>query len=158
MEETLQEEMTEELHSTEDIDWEAEAKKLKAEARKWEQRAKENKAAADELDAIKQERMSEQEKLQTRAEAAEARIAELEAEAQRKASAQRISAEKDVPADLLLYCSTEEEMEEFAEKLAQQKTTPSAPSAPSSRIVRDQNAQVSNRDQFAADAARYLDR
>lgn len=147
-EEQAAEESHEELQQT---DW-------KAEARKWEQRAKENKSAKDELEAIKAERMTEQEKLQARAEQAEAKIAELEAEAMRKASAQRISAEKGIPVDLLLFCSDEEAMEAFAEKYSVEAPKPSAPSAPKSRIVRDESAQVSTRDQFAADAARFFER
>lgn len=151
--EVIQEEQAvEESHETEQqTDW-------KAEARKWEERAKKNKAAADELEAIKQERMTEQEKLQARAEAAEAKVAELEAEAMRKASAQRIAAEKHVPIELLLYCSDEQAMESFAEQYAAEVPTPSAPSAPSTRIVRDEKASVSTRDQFAAQAAQFFTR
>lgn len=132
---------TEELHSEEETDW-------KAESRKWEARAKKNSAAAEELEKLKLAQMSEQEQLKARAEKAEARIAELEAEALRKATAQRLSAEKHIPIDLLLFCATEEDMERFAEAYSAQPQTPSAPSAPASRIQRGEGKR-SNEDIFA---------
>lgn len=140
---TAQTEAIEEPQGTEETtDW-------KAEARKWEARAKKNSAAAEELEALKQAQMTEQEKLQARAEKAEARIAELEADALRKATAQRLAAEKHVPIDLLLYCSDEEAMVAFAETYAAQAQTPSAPSAPASRIVREGMGKRSNADIFS---------
>ena len=139
---TTQTEATEELQSTEETtDW-------KAESRKWEARAKKNSAAAEELEKLKLAQMSEQEQLKARAEKAEARIAELEAEALRKATAQRLSAEKHIPIDLLLFCSTEEDMERFAETYSAQPQTPSAPSAPASRIQRGEGKR-SNADIFS---------
>ena len=132
---------TEELHSEEETDW-------KAESRKWEARAKKNSAAAEELEKLKLAQMSEQEQLKARAEKAEARIAELEAEALRKATAQRLSAEKHIPIDLLLFCATEEDMERFAETYSAQPQTPSAPSAPASRIQRGEGKR-SNADIFS---------
>lgn len=133
---------TEELQSTEETtDW-------KAESRKWEARAKKNSAAAEELEKLKLAQMSEQEQLKARAEKAEARIAELEAEALRKATAQRLSAEKHIPIDLLLFCATEEDMERFAETYSAQPQTPSAPSAPASRIQRGEGKR-SHEDIFA---------
>lgn len=140
---TTQVEATEELQSTEETtDW-------KAEARKWEARAKKNSAAADELEKLKLAQMSEQEQLKARAEKAEARIAELEADALRKATAQRLAAEKHVPIELLLYCTDEESMEAFAETYAAQTQTPAAPSAPASRIQRDSGAKPTNGEMFA---------
>ena len=140
---TTQTEATEELQSTEETtDW-------KAEARKWEARAKKNSAAADELEKLKLAQMSEQEQLKARAEKAEARIAELEADALRKATAQRLAAEKHVPIELLLYCTDEESMEAFAETYAAQTQTPAAPSAPASRIQRDSGVKPTNGELFA---------
>lgn len=142
-EEKTDQTQTEELQSAEETDW-------KAEARKWEARAKKNSAAAEELEKLKLAQMSEQEQLKARAEKAEARIAELEADALRKATAQRLSAEKKVPIDLLLYCTDEEAMERFAEAYASQQTqTPAAPSAAPSRIVRDNGTQPTNGELFA---------
>ena len=132
----------EEPQGIEETDW-------KAEARKWEARAKKNSAAAEELEKLKLAQMSEQEQLKARAEKAEARIAELEADALRKATAQRLAAEKKVPLDLLLYCTDEAAMEAFAETYASQMHAPAAPSAPTSRIVRDSGAKPTNGELFA---------
>lgn len=149
--EGIQEEQaaTESHEEVQQTDW-------KAEARKWEARAKENRSAAEELEALKAAQMSEQEKLTARAEAAEKKLKALEAEAARKQSAAAIAEAKGVPVDLLMYCADEEAMESFAEKYMAEQKTHSAPSASTSRIVRDQDAKVSTRDQFAADAAKFF--
>ena len=55
-------------------DWKAECEKAIAHSRKWEERAKANKAAAVELESIKQSQMTDQEKIANY----ERRIAELE--------------------------------------------------------------------------------
>jgi hypothetical protein len=48
-------------------DWKAEAEKLKAHARRWEERAKANKVAADRLEQLERERMTDEEKARTEA-------------------------------------------------------------------------------------------
>jgi hypothetical protein len=48
-------------------DWKAEAERAKAHARKWEQRAKDNKVAADRLEQLERERMTDEEKARTEA-------------------------------------------------------------------------------------------
>jgi hypothetical protein len=48
-------------------DWKAEAEKLKTHARKWEERAKANKVAADRLEQLERERMTDEEKARTEA-------------------------------------------------------------------------------------------
>lgn len=131
----------------------------KAEARKWEKFAKENKAAKDELDALKAERMSESEKLQARAEKAEAQLKELAAEKEREGAASEISKKTDVPRELLIFCKDKDAMEAFAEAFAsvvQQHAVHSAPQARRSRIMRDSETPTSNRDVFAEMAAKLL--
>lgn len=143
-------EQAEELHS--EPDW-------KAEARKWEKYAKENKAAKDELDALKAERMSESEKLQARAEKAEAQLKELAAEKERVEMAAEVAKKADVPQDLLLFCKDKDAMDAFAEALAahmQARQTHSAPQSRRSRIVRENETPTSNRDVFAEMAANLL--
>lgn len=150
--EATQEEATNEPQGAEETtDW-------KAEARKWEQRAKENKSAKDELEAIKQERMSESEKLQARAEAAEGELAALKAEAERTQAAQAIAAKTGVPMELLLFCGNADAMEQFAEKYnAENQAPPAAPKAQTSRISRGvPDAKEETRDTFARIAAEQL--
>lgn len=141
---------SEELHS--EPDW-------KAEARKWEKFAKENKAAKEELDALKAERMSESEKLQARAEKAEAQLKELAAERERADAAAEVSKKTEVPLELLLFCKDRDSMEAFAEVYASHvhaSQTHSAPQSRRTRIVRESETPTSNRDVFAEMAANLL--
>lgn len=95
----------------------------KAEARKWEARAKENAKAAEELQRIKDSQMTEAERLQKRAEVAEARVMQLESEAELASLAQAISEETGVPLKLLKTCNDEGVMREMAREWAAQAQT-----------------------------------
>ena len=129
-----------------EIDW-------KAESRKWEKLAKRNKDAAAELETLKQTQMTEQERLQSRAEKAEAELAKLTAERERMAAVREVAESSGVPADLLAFCADRDAMEQFAEAYGAHAHTPSAPKAPSKRIVRDSDTPLSTRDVFAEMAA-----
>ena len=74
-----------------DTDWEAKYKEAVAQSRKWEDRAKANKDKADKWDAYEQEGMSEAEKVAQRAERAEAELAQLKADAQRRTDAHEVA-------------------------------------------------------------------
>ena len=89
----------------------------KAMSRKWEQQAKENKAAAEELAALKESQKSEAQKLADRAAAAEKERDEARLEALRM----KVGAAKKLPADVieLLKGSTEEELSAHADRLAE---------------------------------------
>lgn len=122
----------------------------KAEARKWERYAKENKAARDELDALKAAQMSEQEKLVKRAEDAEAKLAEAQAAIQHSKDVSEVAAESGVPASLLEFCADRAAMEKFAEQFnGSQPPVHSAAPAPASRIVRESGVKPTNADVFA---------
>lgn len=111
----------------------------KAEARKWEARAKKSANAELELEALKQEQMTEQEKARARAEKAESELAAIKAEAQRMADVREVSAASGVPASLLEYCSDREAMEGFVKDYqAAQPVIHAAAAAPQSRIVSDE--------------------
>ena len=56
----------------ESVDWEAKYKAMQQHSREWEKLAKANKGAAEELERMKNAQMSEQEKANARADAAEA--------------------------------------------------------------------------------------
>ena len=62
------------------VDWEAKYNEMKQHSREWERKAKANKDAADELAALKEAQMSEQEKLQQQLADAIARADALQAE------------------------------------------------------------------------------
>ena len=121
----------------------------KAEARKWEARAKANRDAAQELEAMKAAQMSETEKLQKRAEEAEAKVQQYEQERQHATDAAEVAAETGVPAHLLAHCATREHMEQMAAEYAKATHVPSAPPAPESKIIRNNQPQAANRDRFA---------
>lgn len=133
-----------------EIDW-------KAESRKWEKLAKRNKDAAAELDALKQSQLTEQEKLQQRAERAEAELSKLTAERERMQAAADVSAQSGIPQELLAFCSDRESMEQFAELYAKTTHTPSAPKTQQSRLVRESDTPISTRDLFAEMAANAFD-
>lgn len=110
---TTEAKQTDEAKST---DW-------KAEARKWEARAKENAKAAEELQRIKDSQLTEAERLQKRAEVAEARVLQLESEAELASLALTISEETGAPLKLLKTCTDEGVMREMAREWAAQAQT-----------------------------------
>ena len=142
--ETISENAEEAPQGAAETDW-------KAEARKWERYAKENKAAKDELDALKAAQMTEQERLVKRAEEAERLLAEANAAIQHSKDVSEVSSKTGIPAQLLEFCSDREAMEQFAERyggIPQQ--THSAPTAPHTRIVSGGGeAKASNADVFS---------
>lgn len=122
----------------------------KAEARKWEKFAKENKAAKEELDALKAAQMSEQEKLVKRAEDAERQLAAANAAIQHSKDVAEVAAESGVPASLLEFCADRDAMEKFAEQFnGSQQPVHAAATAPASRIARDVDTKRTNADVFA---------
>ena len=148
---------TEEPQGTGEVDWEARYKEALAQSRKWEERAKANKGKADKWDEYEQQGMSEAEKLAKRAESAEAELAQLKADAQRRTDADEVARATGVPVSLLLHCADREDMESFAEEYAGVTKLPAAPSAPKSRVIRDDGqAQVDTADQFAEMAQQFF--
>lgn len=129
------------------VDWQAKYEAMREHSREWEQRAKANKAAADELEEIKAAQMSEQEKLTARAEAAEKKLAELEAKNAHDQAAKKLADETGVPYELLAFCADEAAMKDFAKQYGESKP-PVAPSAAAARIVRN-NEKRTNADVFA---------
>lgn len=93
-------------------DWQNEAEKWKALARKHEEAAKANADKAKAFDQVEESSKTELQKAQERAEAAEQKAAEIEARAQRA----EVAAAKGVPSDLLTG-STKEQLEASADAL-----------------------------------------
>lgn len=152
---TTTEEPTEEPQGAE-VDWEAKYKEAVEQSRKWEGRAKANKEKADRWDAYQQEGMTEAEKLAKRAEAAEARLAEYEAEEQRRKDAAEVAEKTGVPVSLLMHCADRADMEAFSKEYASATKVPTAPPAPESRINRGNGAKPSTADQFADMAENFF--
>lgn len=133
-----------------EVDWEAKFKEAQAQSRKWEDRAKANKSKADKWDEYEQQGMSEAEKLAKRAEQAEAELAQLKAEAQRRADAHEVAEANGVPEHLLSFCANREAMEAFAKEYAAQAHVPAAAQAAPSRVIRGGEVKQSTRDKFAS--------
>ena len=124
--------------ATNEVDWQAKYEAMRQHARDWEKQAKANKGAADELEKLKAEQMTEQEKAVARAEKAESELAQLKAEQQRTADAQAVSQAAGVPLQLLEFLPDKEAMERFATIYAQTlPETHAAGRAASSNVTGD---------------------
>lgn len=140
-----------------DVDWRVKYENMRAHSREWEKRAQANQKAADELEKLREAQMTEQERERARADAAEAEVAKLRAEQARGEAAQRISAEKGVPLEMLMFCADEEAMAEFAKAYERDSHVRSAPSAlAGSRIVRGNDKPRDNGEVFAEFAERLF--
>ena len=124
-----------------DTDW-------KAEARKWEKRAKENSDAAAELAKLKAASMSDAEKLEARATAAEQELAQLKAEREFETAVREVAAKSGVPESMLRHCSDRDAMEALAAEIASQPTRV-APTGAASRLVVSQPSKKTNAEAFA---------
>lgn len=134
-----------------EIDYEAKYKEAIAHSREWEKRAKDNKAAADELQQLKEAQLSEAEKTAKRIKELEAKNAAYEAEKQQNEWKTQVSKETGVPIGLL-HGSTLEEMQTNGKALADyiadktkpnvhassESNQPPAPSDTSGDWLRDQ--------------------
>ena len=100
----------------EPVDWEAKYKDAIAHSREWEKRAKDNKAAADELEKLKQSQMSETERTAKRISQLEKENAAYKAEKQQASWKTEVSRKTGVPAELLRG-STLEDIQAHAEQL-----------------------------------------
>ena len=114
---------------TETPDLSAEVEKWKAMSRKNEDRAKANDDKAKRFDELEEANKSESEKLLSRAEAAEQKLAEREAKEAIAALVADVAKAKGVPA-AILRGATQEELEEHAD--AYLASIPAIPAAPSS--------------------------
>ena len=134
-----------------ETDWKAKYDEMRNHMRDWEKKAKANQSAADELEKLKAAQMSEQEKANARAEAAEAELAQLKAEKAKVDAATRLASETGVPFEMLMFCQDEEAMNDFAKTYAKETHVASAPTAlAGARIIRGGEKKASARDQFAS--------
>lgn len=134
----------------ETTDYKAKYEAMRQHSREWEKRAKENAAAADELEALKQAQLTEQEKANARAEKAESELAALKAEAKRKEDARAIANETGVPLELLEYCADKDAMERFVSDYKdKQPTVHAAAPVVGTRVNRGDGQPVTTAQQFA---------
>ena len=131
----------------EETDWKAKYEEMRNHMRDWEKKAKANQSAFDELEKLKAEQMTEQEKANARAEKAEEELAALKAEAERVEAARHISSETGVPFDLLMYCNNTDAMADFAKKY-QTEQPHAVATANRSKVIRGE-AKKTNGDLFA---------
>jgi len=146
-----------EPEQAEGTDWKAKYEEMRTHSRDWEKKAKANQSAADELEKLKAAQMTEQEKANARAEAAEAELQQLKAQQAKVDAATRLASESGVPFEMLMYCQDEEAMTDFAKTYAQATHVASAPTAlGGSRIIRGNDKPKDNGQLFAEYAQEFF--
>jgi hypothetical protein len=93
----------------ENVDWKAKYEEMRKHARGWEEKAKANKGAADELEKLKAQNLSEQEKAIARAEKAEAELQQLKANAERADMCARVASKTKLPLEVVQTLNGEDE-------------------------------------------------
>lgn len=133
-----------------ETDWKAKYDEMRGHMRDWEKKAKANQTAADELEKLKAAQLTEQEKEKARADAAEAELQQLKAEKAKVDAATKLATETGVPFEMLMFCSDEDAMADFAKAYAKETHISSAPSAlGGSRIIRGNDKPKDNGELFA---------
>lgn len=108
-------------------DWQAKYEAARAHSREWEKKAKANKEAADELEKLKAEQMTEQEKAVKRAEKAEAELQALRAKAERAETVASVADRANVPAEVVGMLSGKDAEELTAQVARLMKLLPAYP-------------------------------
>ncbi|KAB5608406.1 DUF4355 domain-containing protein [Bifidobacterium jacchi] len=94
-------------HGEQSTDWEAKYREAVSHSREWEKRAKDNKAAADELQQLKESQMSEQQKAEARTAKLQKELDALKAEKQAAEWRSQVAADTGLPANLIVGDSLE---------------------------------------------------
>lgn len=108
-------------------DWKAKYEEMRTHAREWETKAKANKGAADELEKLKTQNLSEQEKAIARAEKAEAELQQLRAEAERGRIVAQVASKTKVPLEVVQTLNGEDEESLIKQANSLKKLFPSYP-------------------------------
>ena len=133
----------------ETVDWKAQYEEMRAHARDWENKAKANKGAADELEKLKAENLSEQEKAIARAEKAEAELQKLKANAERAEVCARIASKTKLPLEVIQTLNGEDEDALAQQANALKKLLPDYPNREDDGGGKS-SAKKTNADRFAA--------
>lgn len=98
----------------EPTDWESKYKAAMAHSREWEKRAKENQGAADELEKLKADNLSELEKAKSEAQKAKDEAAKLKATQERNEAISKVADAHKVPVEFvsMLSGANEDELTE----------------------------------------------
>lgn len=147
-EESTTQEQKEEKKVDETTDWKAKYEAMRQHSREWEKKAKDNQGAADELEKLKADQLSEQEKANKRAEKAEAELNELKAKAERAEMIAEVADKANIPSEVvaMLNGSDADELKAQADRLL--KLLPAYPTRTDnggSQVA----AKKSNADRFA---------
>lgn len=133
-------------------DWQAKYEQMREHMRDWERKAKENQGAAEELEKLRAEQMSEQEKANARAEKAERELEAMKAERKRAADAREVAEGKGVPQWMLDSLPDREAMEAFAERYLEEtaeEPVHAAAKAAASRVRRGEGTPPTTAQMFA---------
>lgn len=114
----------------EKVDWQAKYKEMKEHMRTWESRAKDNEKAAQELKKLKDAEKSELEKAQEEAKNAKAALDALEKSAKLDKLKAKVASDVGIPAEFIIG-DDEENMREYAQKLAEHFKVKPAPNVSS---------------------------
>jgi hypothetical protein len=132
-----------------ETDWQAKYEEMRGHMRDWEKKAKANQNAADELEKLKAAQMTEQEKANARAEAAEQELEQLKAEKAKVDAATKLASETGVPFEMLMFCADADAMADFAKQYAKETHVGSVPTSKASRIITGEKDQRTSADVFA---------
>ena len=81
-------------------DWKAKYEAMRQHSRDWESKAKANQSAADELEKLKADSQTEQQRAEERASRAEAELAQLKADAQRASDVREAADKAGIPLEV----------------------------------------------------------
>ena len=87
--------------ATDNTDWKAKYEKMRQHSRDWESKAKANQSAADELEKLKANSQTEQQRAIERAEKAEKELSELKAREDRARIVSEVATETGLPSDVI---------------------------------------------------------
>ena len=132
----------------ENVDWKAKYEEMRKHARGWEEKAKANKGAADELEKLKVQNLSEQEKAIARAEKAEAELQPLKANAERADMCARVASKTKLPLEVVQTLNGEDEDSLTRQATALKKLLPNYPNREDDGGG-NTNAKKTNADRFA---------
>ena len=110
------------------VDWKAKYEQMRTHAREWETKAKANRTAADELEKLKAQNLSEQEKAIARAERAEAELQQLKSEAERSRVIAQVASKTKLPLEVVQILNGEDEETLVMQANTLKKLLPNYPS------------------------------
>jgi DNA primase len=121
---------------------------MRTHARDWEAKAKANKGAADELEKLKAENLTEQEKAIARAERAEAELQQLKSEAERSRVIAQVASKTNLPLEIVQALNGQDEKTRTEQANSLKKLVPDYPNREDDGGGKS-SAKKTNADRFA---------